>query len=264
MEIADVLRSLFLLKYTKTSELWGKENARTMQIPLGGRDLHQPGQTSGTSGLHHRVLFCLLNDSKNHDCTSALCPQPHRTPAYRWIAHSPLQFPPGQSARGGKLILRIEDTDHERSESHYAEEQREALHVGRECIGTRGPIYRASAPSFYEQLCQPIDPRGQGLLLLLYGERNWQEMKEKAIKENRPAPLRRTLPQLPPLRSPADGWPSGERPAVRFKTPHESLYLTRPGARASGLSRKYGGRFCHHALQMAAPCITFVVWWTTG
>ena len=76
-----------------------------------------------------------------HDPTRTFCPVPHRlSPCWRG-PDRPLQLAFGQE-RGGVLVLRIEDTDRERS----SEEHTQAILHGMEWLGvtgTKGPFFQS-------------------------------------------------------------------------------------------------------------------------
>ena len=113
---------------------------------------------------------------------------------------------------GGAFVLRIEDTDRERS----TPEAVQAILDGMKWLGLdhdEGPFYQTAAHGPVQGGHRPVPPRGQGLPLLLQQGRARRDAR-RADGPQGEAALRRPLPP-PPAPVP------GVNPVVRFRNPDE-------------------------------------------
>ena len=138
-------------------------------------------------------------------------------------------------AQGGKFILRVEDTDRERSNQQYEELQKAALQwagvrwdegpkiSNSDDEGTYGPYRQSERTLFYERYANQLINEGKAFYCFCSDE-ELAEMKAKAIKENRPPHYDgryRNYSKAQALQRIA----LGERPVVRFKVPLKSYVL---------------------------------------
>ena len=134
-------------------------------------------------------------------------------------------------AKGGKFILRIEDTDRERSEKRYEEAQKAALQWAgvnwdegpKEQSNNYGPYRQSERSSIYERYATQLIDGGMAYYCFCSDE-DLAEMKDKAIKENRPPHYDgryRNYPKAQALQRIS----AGEKPVVRFKVPIKSYVL---------------------------------------
>ena len=125
-------------------------------------------------------------------------------------------------ARGGKFILRVEDTDQERSEQRYEQEQIAAL----KWAGVdwdEGPYRQSERLHWYQKYAEQLIDQGKAFYCFA-SEAELAEMKQRAVKENRPPHYDgryRHYPKQEALQRIA----AGERPVVRFKAPIRSYIL---------------------------------------
>ncbi|MCY4644918.1 MAG: glutamate--tRNA ligase [Bacteriovoracales bacterium] len=132
-------------------------------------------------------------------------------------------------SQGGSFILRIEDTDQERSEKKYEALQMEALRwAGIDWDegpgeGPCGPYRQSERLSFYKKYADRLIEEDKAFYCFCTDE-ELAEMKEKAVKENRPPHYDgryRNYPKSEALQRIA----AGEKPAVRFKASLKSFIL---------------------------------------
>ncbi len=131
---------------------------------------------------------------------------------------------------GGELILRVEDTDQERSKKEY-----EALQIsdlkwagldwaeGPDKGGDYGPYRQSERYHIYTEFADKLIDEGKAYYCFA-SEQEIEEMKQKAMKENRPPHYDgryRNFPKDEALQRIA----SGEKPVVRFKAPLKSYVL---------------------------------------
>ena len=135
-------------------------------------------------------------------------------------------------ANGGKFILRVEDTDRERSRSQYEEEQREALvwagvnwdeGPGKEEGSSQGPYRQSERLPFYQKYADQLIEDGKAFYCFCT-EEELAEIKEQAIRENRPPHYDGRYRHYPKAQA-LQRINAGERPVVRFKVPMKSYVL---------------------------------------
>ena len=135
-------------------------------------------------------------------------------------------------ANGGTFILRIEDTDQERSERQYEEEQKAALKwvgmewdegPGREEGSSCGPYRQSERLSFYQKYAHQLVEEDKAFYCFCT-EEELREMKEQAIRENRPPHYDGRYRHYPKAQA-IQRMNGGERPVVRFKVPMKSYIL---------------------------------------
>ena len=138
-------------------------------------------------------------------------------------------------SRGGSFILRVEDTDRERSEKKYETLQMEALRwagihwsegpdLGPNGVDAPyGPYRQSERLAIYREHAHRLIEEGKAFYCFCTDE-ELAEMKEKAVKENRPPHYDgryRNYPKSEALQRIA----AGEKPAIRFKVPLKSYIL---------------------------------------
>ena len=117
---------------------------------------------------------------------------------------------------GGTFILRIEDTDEERSSIEYEKAQRESLQWGG-VNWDEGPIRQSERTEIYQKYALKLLDEGKAFYCFC-SEQELAEMKERAVRKNRPPHYDgryRNYPREEALARIA----AGERPVVRFKAP---------------------------------------------
>lgn len=133
-------------------------------------------------------------------------------------------------ARGGKFVLRIEDTDRERSELQYEKLQMAALKwaginwdEGPETTGQYGPYRQSERLPLYQQYARQLIEEGKAFYCFCTAA-ELAEMKEQAVKENRPPHYDGRYRHYSHSQA-VQRIAAGERPVVRFKVPMKSYVL---------------------------------------
>ena len=125
-------------------------------------------------------------------------------------------------ASGGTFILRIEDTDRERSDARYEELQKDDL----KWVGLQwdeGPYRQSERSDIYQQYANQLIDQGKAFYCFC-SEQELEQMKHQAERENRPPHYDgryRDYPKSEALQRIA----AGEKPVVRFKAPLKSYVL---------------------------------------
>jgi nondiscriminating glutamyl-tRNA synthetase len=136
-----------------------------------------------------------------------VCAQPHRCLAPRQCAHRIFQLSYGPARAAGRFILRIEDTDVERSELRF----RDALIAelrwlgldwdeGPDIGGPHAPYTQAERGEFYRGLFARLEAEGR-LYPCYCTAGRFGAVAQAAAHGGQAAALRRHLPQLEPRRA---------------------------------------------------------------
>lgn len=125
-------------------------------------------------------------------------------------------------ASGGVFILRIEDTDSKRSDTHYEKLQKEDL----EWAGLHwdeGPYHQSERSEIYQKYAHQLIDEGKAFYCFC-SEDELAQMKLQAEQENRPPHYDGRYRDYP-LSSALQRIAGGEKPVVRFKTPKKPYVL---------------------------------------
>ncbi|MCB9091840.1 MAG: glutamate--tRNA ligase [Halobacteriovoraceae bacterium] len=134
-------------------------------------------------------------------------------------------------AQKGTFVLRIEDTDLERSKKEYEELQIEDLKwlgvdydEGPDKPGNYGPYRQSERLDIYKKYAQSLVDRGLAYYDFCTDD-ELEEMRERALKEGRPPHYEGKWRNEEFFEEAANRLASGEKAAIRFKAPGKSYTL---------------------------------------
>lgn len=134
-------------------------------------------------------------------------------------------------AQGGKFILRIEDTDLERSEKRFEESLIQELKwlgmnwdEGPDKPGDYGPYRQSERLDIYKEYAQKLVDEGKAYYCFCTDE-ELDEMREKALKEGRPPHYSGKWRNEEFWEEAAQKLAAGEKATIRFKAPTKSYVL---------------------------------------
>ncbi len=134
-------------------------------------------------------------------------------------------------ANNGKFILRVEDTDLERSKREYEESQLEDLNwlgitydEGPDKPGDVGPYRQSERTEIYKEYAKKLVDQGLAYYDFCSDE-ELEKMKEQAMKEGRPPHYTGKWRNEEFFEEAANKLAAGEKGAIRFKAPKKSYIL---------------------------------------
>ena len=137
----------------------------------------------------------------HHDCPHPFRAQPHRHAAHRRRAHRAVQLAVRAPEHGGTFILRVEDTDRERS----TDEAVQVILDGMEWLGLEadeGPYYQTQRFDRYREVIAQMLRDGKAYRCYCSKE-ELDAMRTRAAGAQGKAALRRPLPRPHRARGPA-------------------------------------------------------------
>ena len=130
----------------------------------------------------------------------------------------------------GDLVLRIEDTDLDRSKPEYEQEIIESLlwlgikwNEGMEVGGSQGPYRQTERVSIYQEYAQQLLDSGQAYYCFCTEEELEQERQELITRGDTPRYLGRCRHLSPEQK--AEKIEQGVKPTIRFEVPTNKIYL---------------------------------------
>lgn len=134
-------------------------------------------------------------------------------------------------ATGGTFVLRVEDTDLERSKKEYEDSQIEDLHwlgldydEGPDKPGNYGPYRQSERQEIYLSKAQDLVDKGLAFYDFCSDE-ELEQMKEQAMREGRPPHYNGKWRNPEYFEEAANKLAAGEKAAIRFKAPEKSYVL---------------------------------------
>jgi len=134
-------------------------------------------------------------------------------------------------ATGGKFILRVEDTDLERSTKEFEKAQVEDLKwlgleydEGPDRPGEYGPYRQSERLPIYQKYAQKLIDQGKAFYCYCT-EQELEEMKEKATRENRPPHYEGKWRNPEFFEEAAARLSAGDKPSIRFRAPPKAYVL---------------------------------------